>query len=109
MAVLHCPGQDLRYWKLDDIYEVVCMHCGALIEFFKDDPRRKCKACGKHMLNPRNDMSCAQWCKHAKECLESLERTRLSIPPDLISQESSPGHYGRYSQSGVSSCDFASP
>lgn len=60
MALLHCPGQDLRYWKLDDIYEIVCVHCGALIEFFKDDPR------------PRNDMSCAQWCKHAKECLESL-------------------------------------
>jgi DNA-directed RNA polymerase subunit RPC12/RpoP len=72
MAEIHCPGQDLRYWKLDDVYEVVCVHCGARIEFFKDDPRRRCKACDKLMLNPRNDMSCAQWCKHAKECLESL-------------------------------------
>lgn len=72
MAEIHCPGQDLRYWKLDDIYEIECAHCGAHIEFFKDDPRRLCKACGKHMLNPRNDMSCAQWCKFAKQCLESL-------------------------------------
>jgi DNA-directed RNA polymerase subunit RPC12/RpoP len=72
VAEIHCPGQDLRYWKLDDIYEITCVHCGALIEFFKDDPRRLCKACGQRMLNPRNDMSCAQWCKHAKECLASL-------------------------------------
>ena len=34
MAEINCPGQDLRYWKLDDIYEVTCVHCGALIEFF---------------------------------------------------------------------------
>ena len=72
MPEIHCPGQDLRYWKLDDIYEIECAHCGAHIEFFKDDPRRRCKACGKNMLNPRNDMSCAQWCKFAKQCLESL-------------------------------------
>ncbi len=72
MAEIHCPGQDLRYWKLDDIYEIICVHCGTLIEFFKDDPRRLCKACGKLMLNPRNDMSCAEWCKHAKQCLASL-------------------------------------
>ena len=72
MAETHCPGQDLRYWKLDDVYEVQCAHCGAMIEFFKDDPRRLCKACGKKMLNPRNDMSCTQWCKYAKQCLESL-------------------------------------
>ena len=52
MAEIHCPGQDLRYWKLDDIYELDCVHCGARIEFFKDDPRRLCKACGKRMLNP---------------------------------------------------------
>ena len=48
MAEIHCPGQDLRYWKLDDMYEVYCVHCGAQVEFFKDDPRRLCKACGKN-------------------------------------------------------------
>jgi hypothetical protein len=72
MAEVRCPGQDMRYWKLDDIYEIVCPHCNTHIEFFKDDHRRICKACGRNILNPRNDMSCAKWCKHAEECLKSI-------------------------------------
>ena len=72
MAEINCPGQDLRYWKPRDIYEVMCAHCGAPIEFFKDDPRRCCRACGKFTLNPRNDMSCAKWCKSAAACLEAI-------------------------------------
>lgn len=79
MAVVRCPGQDMRYWKLDDIYEVVCPHCSShQIEFFKDDHRRICKVCGRNVLNPRNDMSCAKWCKHAKECLESIGAEELA-------------------------------
>jgi len=72
MTELRCPGQDMQYWKFDDIFEIVCPHCNRHIEFFKDDHRRICKVCGKNVLNPRNDMSCAEWCKHAKECLESI-------------------------------------
>ena len=52
MADTHCPGQDLRYWKLDDIYEIECAHCGEKVEFFKDDPRRLCKACGNEDAEP---------------------------------------------------------
>lgn len=70
----HCPGQDMRYWKPEDICEEPCSHCGGPIEFFKDDLRRRCPHCGQFTANPRNDMSCAAWCKHAKECLEQLGR-----------------------------------
>ncbi len=75
MTKSHCPGQDMQYWKSEDIFECPCAHCGKPIEFFKDDLRRKCPECGEFMVNPRNDMACAEWCKFAAECLEQLGRT----------------------------------
>jgi len=64
-----CPGQDTRYWRPDDIFNVPCGSCGASIEFFKDDTARRCSKCGTRVKNPRLSMGCAQWCQHAKECL----------------------------------------
>jgi hypothetical protein len=64
-----CPGQDTRYWRPDDIFNVPCASCGASIEFFKDDAARRCPKCGTRVRNPRLSMGCAQWCSHAKECL----------------------------------------
>lgn len=64
-----CPGQDTRYWRPDDIFTVPCGSCGAGVEFFKDDAVRRCARCGARIRNPRLSMGCAQWCKHAQECL----------------------------------------
>lgn len=64
-----CPGQDTRYWKPDDIFDVPCQACGAAVEFFKNDTRRRCPRCGNRIHNPRVSLGCAQWCAHAKECL----------------------------------------
>jgi predicted RNA-binding Zn-ribbon protein involved in translation (DUF1610 family) len=69
-----CPGQDMRYWKPEDIYELPCVACGRSMEFFKDDLRRLCPDCGEYTVNPRNDMSCADWCKYGPDCLEQLGR-----------------------------------
>ncbi len=74
MAKRNCPGQDTQYWTPENIFEEPCAHCGELIEFFKDDLRRKCKNCEKYTVNPRNDMACAAWCASAAECLEQLGR-----------------------------------
>lgn len=74
MADPHCPGQDLRYWKPEDIFEALCSHCGRPVEFFKDDLRRICPRCGEFTVNPKNNMACAAWCKHAPECLAELGR-----------------------------------
>ncbi|MCL5103051.1 MAG: phage terminase large subunit family protein [Armatimonadetes bacterium] len=74
MAKPQCPGQDMRFWKPGDIFEIPCVHCGQPMEFFKDDLRRKCKHCGKYSVNPKNDMACAAWCQHAPECLAQLGR-----------------------------------
>jgi hypothetical protein len=69
MAIAQCPGQDKRFWKPGDVFESPCPHCGASIEFWKDDPRRRCRACGRTAPNPKFDLGCAQWCKFAAECL----------------------------------------
>ena len=64
-----CPGQDTRYWRPDDIFTAVCLTCGNEMEFFKDDAKRRCKKCGTIVQNPRLSRGCAQWCRHAKDCL----------------------------------------
>jgi hypothetical protein len=77
MANVHCPGQDQRYWKPEDIFDVSCPHCGSEIEFWKDEAVRTCRQCSNPVRNPRMDLGCAKWCKHAKECLGQLH----SPPP----------------------------
>jgi hypothetical protein len=69
MSKVMCPGQDTRYWRPGDIFEVECANCKTMIEFFKDDASRKCKKCGTKVQNPKLNLGCAQWCEHAKECL----------------------------------------
>ena len=64
-----CPGQDSRYWKPEDIFDIACGSCGHLVEFFKNDGARRCPQCGNRLVNPRISIGCASWCKQAKECL----------------------------------------
>jgi len=66
---MQCPGQDTRYWKPDDVFEVPCQACGQAVEFFKTDASRRCPGCGERLQNPRISMGCAQWCAYAKQCL----------------------------------------
>jgi hypothetical protein len=66
-----CPGQDMRYWTAEDVYEEKCPHCGEMIEFFKTDIRLRCPNCKNRVANPRFDMGCAQWCSYAEQCLGS--------------------------------------
>ena len=77
---MKCPGQDSRYWKPGSIFETQCPHCGADLEFFKDDTTRLCKKCGKRIINPQMDFGCASYCPHAEQCLGGL-------PPELIAQK----------------------
>ncbi|MBM3471618.1 MAG: HD domain-containing protein [Armatimonadetes bacterium] len=69
MAVSQCPGQDRRFWKPTDIFELPCSYCGEPLEFWKDDLRRRCHSCGRIVPNPRFDLGCAQWCQFSAKCL----------------------------------------
>ena len=67
--MFRCPGQDQRYWKPEDIFEVKCAGCGRKLEFFKDEPKLKCRSCGQVVMNPKIDLGCAEWCQYAVQCL----------------------------------------
>lgn len=67
--MVRCPGQDQRFWKPEDVFEVNCSQCGAAVEFFKDEPKLKCHECGHMVVNPKIDLGCAEWCQYAEQCL----------------------------------------
>ena len=75
-----CPGQDLRYLKPSDVYDVTCPACGAKVEFFKDDRSQKCAECGTRFRNPKRDLGCAKWCPHADECIDFIENEDTPTP-----------------------------
>ncbi|MDY6973074.1 MAG: HD domain-containing protein [Thermodesulfobacteriota bacterium] len=77
---MKCPGQDMQYWKPGAIFEAKCPKCDHSVEFFKDDPSRKCGNCGHRFSNPKMDFGCAAYCQYADQCLGSL-------PPELMAQK----------------------
>jgi hypothetical protein len=84
--MVKCPGQDQRYWKPEDIFEVDCSYCGNSIEFFKDEPKLKCRKCGHIVINPKIDLGCAEWCQYAEQCLGVTVRSLIIIRDKLISE-----------------------
>ncbi len=76
MEQMKCPGQDTRYWKPEDIFVAECPKCGAEIEFFKDDARRRCAWCGHMFYNPKIELGCAEWCQYAEKCVPDLVRAK---------------------------------
>jgi len=81
---MKCPGQDTRYWKPGDIFEVDCPECGTRVEFFKDEATRKCRQCRHTVVNPRMDFGCAAYCKYAADCLGELGPELLAKRNDLL-------------------------
>jgi putative nucleotidyltransferase with HDIG domain len=67
--MFRCPGQDQRFWKPEDIFEVQCPGCGGIVEFFKDEPKLTCRKCKQMVVNPKIDLGCAEWCQYAEQCL----------------------------------------
>ena len=69
---MKCPGQDMQYWTSEAIYEAKCPQCSHVVEFYKDDPSRKCGNCGHRFVNPRMDFGCAAYCQFSEQCLGNL-------------------------------------
>ncbi len=76
---MKCPGQDSRYWKPGAIFEAKCPKCDKPVEFFKDDPTRRCGHCGHKFVNPDMDFGCAAYCRFADQCIGEL-------PPELLAE-----------------------
>jgi HD superfamily phosphodiesterase len=77
--MMKCPGQDTQYWQPGAIFEANCPECGKQVEFFKDDPTRKCGNCGHRFVNPEMDFGCAAYCPFADQCVGNL-------PPEIVAQ-----------------------
>jgi len=81
---MKCPGQDSRYWRPGAIFEAKCPKCGSEVEFFKDDPTRRCSQCGHRFLNPSMDFGCASYCQYAEQCIGDLPPELLAHKEDLL-------------------------
>ncbi|MBU4153911.1 MAG: phosphohydrolase [Proteobacteria bacterium] len=81
---MQCPGQDSRYWDGEAIFESHCPKCGGVVEFFKDDSKRRCRQCGHELVNPRIDFGCASYCPFAEQCLGGLSPEMLAQKQDLL-------------------------
>ncbi len=84
--MFRCPGQDQRFWKPEDIFEVQCPGCGQSVEFFKDEPKLKCRKCGSMIVNPKIDLGCAEWCQYAEQCI-GITVKNISIIRDKLIDE----------------------
>ena len=81
---MKCPGQDSRNWVPGDIFDMPCPKCGSPVEFFKDEPVRRCKRCGHRFVNPKMDFGCAAYCKFAEQCLGDMPPELLAKRKDLL-------------------------
>lgn len=72
MSAMRCPGQDSRFMKPQDVAEAECPECGHTVEFWPDEPVRRCRECNRPVVNPGHDMKCLEWCDHASECLSAI-------------------------------------
>jgi hypothetical protein len=82
--MVKCPGQDQRYWKPEDIFEVQCTGCGHAIEFFKDELKLKCRECGHIVVNPKIDLGCAEWCQYGEQCLGTSAAKHAGYMRDVL-------------------------
>lgn len=82
--MVRCPGQDQRFWKPDDIFEVKCPGCGRVVEFFKDEARLKCRNCGQMVTNPKIDLGCAEWCQYAEQCVGTSAAQQVNFLRDRL-------------------------
>ena len=85
--MVKCPGQDQRFWKPEDIFEVECPDCDHTIEFFKDEPKLKCRKCGQMVANPKIDLGCAEWCQYGEQCLGISATKRATYMRDRLIYE----------------------
>ncbi|MBE0582922.1 MAG: phosphohydrolase [Desulfofustis sp.] len=81
---MKCPGQDMKYWNQDAIFDAACPQCGQAVEFYKDDTTRTCKQCGHRFVNPKMDFGCAAYCKFAEQCIGTLPEEFVGAQDNLM-------------------------
>lgn len=73
MLFANCPGS--ANMRTPTLKIKKCPECGSEVEVFSTDTKVTCEKCGIAIYN--DDLTCAQWCTHARECLGEELYTRL--------------------------------
>jgi DNA-directed RNA polymerase subunit RPC12/RpoP len=78
MMDLRCPGSKYVRQPIPEIF--TCSNCGAEVEIWTNELKRKCRSCGQTVARKIGTTYCIQWCQCAKECIgiemyEELLRT----------------------------------
>ncbi|MBQ0135621.1 MAG: hypothetical protein KBS43_02680 [Oscillospiraceae bacterium] len=60
-----------------EIIDRICPTCGAEMEIFSTEATATCDKCGTVIYNDK--ISCAMWCKYAKECFGEETYNNLMI------------------------------
>jgi len=68
-----CPGQSSR--KPLQSLMLTCPSCGAEVELFSDEGRRRC-SCG-HVVVRQTLPTCAEWCPAAAQCFGQAADVRV--------------------------------
>jgi hypothetical protein len=92
--MIRCPGQDQRFWKPEDIFEVRCHGCGYTVEFFKDEPKLNCRKCGQMVANPKIDVGCAECCQYARQCTAGPAEQQANLVSREITGDTKDPHVG---------------
>ncbi len=71
--MLKCPGS--MGARRPEIVYVTCSKCGEEVEMFSDEQKTECGSCGAIVLREKT-LTCTDWCKYAKECMEELKNAR---------------------------------
>jgi len=76
---MKCPGAALMRQPVPE--EVICLHCGNVLEIWSDEAKTRCGKCGNYYIRGMAQ-SCLDWCPAAEECVgtEALERYRREKP-----------------------------
>ncbi len=78
-----CPGQDSRELTASTH---PCPNCGAKVEMFSDEQRRRCPGC-RGMVFREHVPTCAAWCQAAEECLGPERYARAMEALGLADQD----------------------
>ena len=70
-----CPGSSRIRQPIPEIF--TCSDCGAEVEIWTSELRRKCSSCGKTVARDIDSAHCIQWCRYAKECIGVEEYEEL--------------------------------
>ena len=88
MLSAKCPGSKHIRQPIPEIF--TCPDCGAEVEIWTHERKRKCSSCGRTVVREIDTAWCIQWCQYARECI-GVERYKELLRTGAISEKRKEG------------------